>query len=119
MQQWGVVDFGRGMPVHAAAGFSALASIYAVKKRVFAPGEEERPSNIPLIAIGLGILWFGWLGDNPGNALHADGVAAQAFVNTFIAGGCAMVVWMFTDWVRTGKVSMIGSLTGVAPASSP
>jgi ammonium transporter, Amt family len=113
LMQWGVVDFGGGIVVHAAAGFSALASIYVVKKRVFAPGEEERPSNIPLIAIGLGILWFGWLGDNPGNALHADGVAAQAFVNTFIAGGLAMVVWMFTDWVRTGKVSMIGSLTGV------
>ena len=46
-------------------------------------------------------------------ALAANGVAAQAFVNTFIAGGCAMVVWMFTDWVRTGKVSMVGSLTGV------
>ena len=54
LQQWGVVDFGGGMVVHAAAGFSALASIYVVKKRVFAPGEEERPSNIPLIAIGLG-----------------------------------------------------------------
>ncbi|MEI6725550.1 MAG: ammonium transporter, partial [Actinomycetes bacterium] len=76
-------------------------------------GEEEKPSNIPLIAIGLGLLWFGWLGDNPAGALAANGVAAQAFVNTFIAGGCAMVVWMFTDWVRTGKVSMVGSLTGV------
>jgi len=99
--------------VHGAAGFSALASIYVIKKRVFVPGEEEKPSNIPLIAIGLGLLWFGWLGDNPANALAANGVAAQAFVNTFIAGGCAMVVWMFTDWVRTGKVSMVGSLTGV------
>ena len=113
LQQWGVVDFGGGMVVHAAAGFSALASVFVVRKRVFAPGEEERPSNIPLIAIGLGLLWFGWLGDNPAGALKADGVAAQAFVNTFIAGGCAMIVWLFTDWVRTGKVSMVGSLTGV------
>jgi len=113
LQQWGVLDFGGGMVVHGAAGFSALAAIYVVKKRVFAPGEEERPSNIPLIAIGLGLLWFGWLGDNPAGALKADGVAAQAFVNTFIAGGCAMVVWMFTDWVRVGKASMVGSLTGV------
>ena len=113
LQQWGVLDFGGGMVVHGAAGFSALASIYVVKKRVFAPGEEEKPSNIPLIAIGLGILWFGWLGEIPANALAANGVAAQAFVNTFIAGGCAMVVWMFTDWVRIGKASMVGSLTGV------
>jgi Amt family ammonium transporter len=113
LEQWGVLDFGGGMVVHGAAGFSALASIYVIRKRVFAPGEEERPSNIPLIAIGLGLLWFGWLGDNPAGAFAANGVAAQAFVNTFIAGGCAMVVWMFTDWVRTGKVSMVGSLTGV------
>jgi Amt family ammonium transporter len=113
LEQWGVLDFGGGMVVQGAAGFSALASIYVIKKRVFAPGEEEKPSNIPLIAIGLSLLWFGWLGDNPAGAFAANGVAAQAFVNTFIAGGCAMVVWMLTDWVRTGKVSMVGSLTGV------
>ncbi len=113
LQQWGVLDFGGGMVVHASAGFAALASVYVVKKRVFAPGEDERPSNIPLIAIGLGLLWFGWLGDNPAGAMHANGVAAQAFVNTFIAGGLAMLVWMFTDWVRVGKASMVGALTGV------
>ena len=113
LQQWGVLDFGGGMVVHASAGFAALASVWVVRKRVFAPGEEERPSNIPLIAIGLGLLWFGWLGDNPAGAMHANGVAAQAFVNTFIAGGLAMLVWMFTDWVRTGKAGMVGALTGV------
>ena len=113
LQQWGVLDFGGGMVVHASAGFAALASVWVIGKRVFAPGEEERPSNIPLIAIGLGLLWFGWLGDNPANAMHANGVAAQACVNTFIAGGLAMLVWMFTDWVRTGKASMVGALTGV------
>lgn len=113
LEQWGVLDFGGGIVVHGAAGFSALASVYVIKKRVFGPGEEERPSNIPLIAIGLGLLWFGWLGDNPAGAFAANGVAAQAFVNTFIAGGCAMVVWMLADWMRTRKVSMVGSLTGV------
>ncbi len=113
LQQWGVLDFGGGMVVHASAGFAALASVYVIKKRVFAPGEDERPSNIPLIAIGLGLLWFGWLGDNPANVMHANGMAAQAFVNTFIAGGLAMLVWMFTDWVRIGKASMVGALTGV------
>ena len=113
LQQWGVLDFGGGMVVHASAGFAALASVYVIKKRVFAPGEDERPSNIPLIAIGLGLLWFGWLGDNPANVMHANGMAAQAFVNTFIAGGLAMLVWMFTDWVRVGKASMVGALTGV------
>jgi Amt family ammonium transporter len=113
LQQWGVLDFGGGMVVHGSAGFAALASVWVVGKRVFATGEDERPSNIPLIAIGLGLLWFGWLGDNPANAMRANGVAAQALVNTFIAGGLAMLVWMLTDWVRTRKAGMVGALTGV------
>jgi Amt family ammonium transporter len=67
---------------------------------------------VPLIALGLALLWFGWLGDNPGNALKADGVAAQAFVNTFLAGGLAMLMWLAIEWARTGKMSMVGALTG-------
>ncbi len=86
---------------------------FAIKKRVFADGEKEQPSNIPLIAIGLALLWFGWLGDNPAGALSANGVATQAFVNTFMAGGLAMGMWLIIDCVRTGKASMVGALTGV------
>jgi Amt family ammonium transporter len=113
LAKWGVVDFGGGMVVHASAGFAALASVFAIKKRVFADGEKDAPSNIPLIAIGLALLWFGWLGDNPAGALSANGVATQAFVNTFMAGGLAMGMWLIIDCVRTGKASMIGALTGV------
>jgi Amt family ammonium transporter len=113
LAKWGVVDFGGGMVVHASAGFAALASVFAIKKRVFAEGETDGPSNIPLIAIGLALLWFGWLGDNPAGAMGANGVAAQAFVNTFIAGGLAMGTWLIIDSRRTGKASMIGALTGV------
>jgi len=113
LQQWGVLDFGGGIVVHGSAGFAALASLLVVKKRVFAPGEKEQPSNVPLIALGLTLLWFGWLGDNPAGALAADGVAAQAFVNTFLAGGLAMMMWLAIDWARTGKASMVGGLTGV------
>ncbi len=113
LQQWGVLDFGGGIVVHGSAGFAALASLLVVKKRVFAPGETERPSNVPLIALGLALLWFGWLGDNPAGALAANGVAAQAFVNTFLAGGLAMMMWLAIDWARTGKASMVGCLTGV------
>ena len=112
LQQWGVLDFGGGIVVHGSAGFAALASLLIVKKRVFASGETDRHSHVPLFALGLALLWFGWLGDNPGNALKADGVAAQAFVNTFLAGGLAMLMWMAIDWARTGKVSMVGALTG-------
>ena len=112
LQLWGVLDFGGGIVVHGSAGFTALASLLVVKKRVFASGEADRPSNVPLIALGLALLWFGWLGDNPGNALKADGVAAQAFVNTFLGGGLAMLMWLAIDWARTGKASMVGGLTG-------
>lgn len=112
LQQWGVLDFGGGIVVHGSAGITALASLLVVKKRVFASGEADRPSNVPLFTLGLALLWFGWLGDNPGNALKADGVAAQAFVNTFLAGGLAMLMWLAIDWARTGKVSMVGALTG-------
>ena len=112
LQQWGVLDFGGGIVVHGSAGFTALASLLVVKKRVFASGEADRPSNVPLIALGLALLWFGWLGDNPGNALKADGVAAQAFVNTFLGGGLAMLMWLAIDWARTGKASIVGALTG-------
>lgn len=113
LQQWGVLDFGGGMVVHSSAGFAALASVFVIRKRVFGPDEKERPSNFPLMALGLTLLWFGWLGDNPVNALAADGVAAQAFVNTFIAGGLAMIMWLAIDWARTGKASMVGAMTGV------
>jgi Amt family ammonium transporter len=114
LQQWGVADFGGGLVVHASAGCAALASVFLVKKRSCSPDDEgDKPSNVPLIAIGLTLLWFGWLGANPGAAFKADGIAAQAFVNTFIGGGLAMCVWLAIDYVRTRKASMVGALTGV------
>jgi ammonium transporter, Amt family len=113
LQQWGVADFGGGLVVHASAGFAALASVFLVKKRTACPDEGDKPSSVPLIAIGLALLWFGWLGDNPGAAFKADGVAAQAFANTFLAGGLAMCVWLLFDWIRTRKAGMVGALTGV------
>lgn len=101
------------MPVHAAAGFSALASIFVIGKRRYTSGEHTQPSNLPLVAIGAALLWFGWLGDNPGNAMAADAVATQAFVNTFVAGGLALLVWLLIDWARQGKPGMVGALTGM------
>jgi ammonium transporter, Amt family len=112
LQQWGVLDFAGGMVVHVSAGFAALASVFIVGKRHFTPGERSLPHNIAFVALGTGLLWFGWFGFNGGSALGANGIAAQAFVNTDIAGSIAMCTWLFITWWRDGKPSLVGALTG-------
>jgi Amt family ammonium transporter len=112
LQQLGVVDFAGGMVVHASAGFAALASVFIVGKRRILPNEKVLPHNITYVALGTGLLWFGWFGFNGGSALGANGLAAAAFVNTDIAGSIAMITWLFTSWIHEGKPSMTGALTG-------
>jgi ammonia channel protein AmtB len=111
LQQWDVLDLSGGIVVHGSAGFAVLASLLVVKKRVVVGSEGDAPSNVPLIFLGLAPLWFGRLGDNPVGAMAANGIAAQAFVNTFLAGSLGMLMWVAIDWARTGKASMICSLT--------
>jgi ammonium transporter, Amt family len=112
LAQWGVLDFAGGMVVHASAGFAALASVWVVGARHLAPGEKPVPSNIAYIALGTGLLWFGWFGFNAGSALAANGVAAQAFVNTLVAASVAMCTWLAIGWWKLGKPSMVGACTG-------
>jgi ammonium transporter, Amt family len=112
LQEWGVLDFAGGMVVHVSAGFAALASVWVVGKRKFMKGERSVPHNIAFVALGTGLLWFGWFGFNGGSALAANGIAAQAFVNTDIAGSIAMCTWLFITWWRDGKPSLVGALTG-------
>jgi Amt family ammonium transporter len=64
------------------------------------------------VALGAGLLWFGWFGFNGGSALAANGVAAVAFVNTDLAASFAMLAWMALDWIRNGKPSVVGAMTG-------
>ena len=111
-QQLGVVDFAGGIVVHISAGFAALASVFIVGKRKLLPNEKTQPHNITYVALGTGLLWFGWFGFNGGSALAANGVASIAFVNTDIAGSLAMITWMFISWIHEGKPSMTGALTG-------
>ena len=73
----GVVDFAGGIVVHVSAGFAALASVFFVGKRKIKPGESTAPHNIAFVALGTGLLWFGWFGFNGGSALGANGVAAR------------------------------------------
>jgi Amt family ammonium transporter len=112
LAKWGALDFAGGMVVHVSAGFAALASVWVVGSRTFAPDEQKLPHNVAFVALGTGLLWFGWFGFNGGSALGANGIAAQAFVNTDIAGSIAMCTWLFISWWKDGKPSLIGAFTG-------
>lgn len=109
----GVVDFAGGIVIHTAAGFSALATARFLGARKTRPGESESdPASLPLVALGAGLLWFGWFGFNAGGAYAADALAAYAFTNTMLAGSIAMLVWMFWEWRRNGRPSFSGVLVG-------
>jgi len=112
LAKMGLVDFAGGIVVHLSAGIAALASVFVVGKRRLQPGEKLLPHNVAFVALGTGLLWFGWFGFNGGSALAANGVAATAFVNTDIAGSVAMIVWLGLSWAREHKPSMTGALTG-------
>ena len=109
----GVVDFAGGIVVHVSAGFSALATVIFMGPRDdIAPGEKAEPNNLPLVAVGAGLLWFGWFGFNAGGAYAGDGLAAYAFTNTTISGSIAMLVWMLLDWRHERRPSFSGVLVG-------
>jgi Amt family ammonium transporter len=109
LAQWGVRDFAGGIVVHATAGFAALASVIYVGKR---RSTEGVPNSIPLIAIGTGLLWFGWYGFNAGSELDVDAVTGLAFVNTDIAASFAAIVWLVIEWSQARKPKFVGLLTG-------
>ena len=109
----GVVDFAGGIVVHVSAGFAALATVIFLGPRDdIAPGEKPEPNNLPLVAVGAGLLWFGWFGFNAGGAYAGDGLAAYAFTNTTISGSIAMLVWMMLDWRAARRPSFSGVLVG-------
>ena len=112
LAKMGVVDFAGGIVVHVTAGIAALASVIFVGKRKILPEENTAPHNIAFVALGTGLLWFGWFGFNGGSALAANGIAAIAFVNTDIAGSVAMVIWLIISWKHEKRPSLVGALTG-------
>lgn len=107
--EWGVLDFAGGIAVHILAGFAALASVFFVGARV---DKNSTPNSIPLVAIGTGLLWFGWYGFNAGSELGVDGVTTLAFLNTDIAASFALVTWLVIEWCRSRKPKLVGVLTG-------
>jgi Amt family ammonium transporter len=109
LQKWGVLDFAGGIVVHNIAGIAALASVlYVGKRRVKDPG----PHSIPLVALGTGLLWFGWYGFNAGSEFRVDSVTATAFLNTDIAASFAGVTWLAIEWFTSHKPKLLGLLTG-------
>jgi len=109
LQQWGVEDFAGGIVVHNIAGMAALASIIFVGKRLF---PDKGPHSIPLVALGTGLLWFGWYGFNAGSELKVNAITATAFLNTDIAASFAGVVWLVMAWIFEKKPKFLGLLTG-------
>lgn len=109
LAQWGVRDFAGGIVVHATAGFAALASVIYVGKR---RDKESPPNSIPLIAIGTGLLWFGWYGFNAGSELDVDAKTGLAFVNTDVAASFAAITWLLIEWSMSRKPKFVGLLTG-------
>jgi Amt family ammonium transporter len=109
LQRWGVLDFAGGIVVHNIAGLAALASVlYVGKRRIL----DRGPHSIPLVALGTGLLWFGWYGFNAGSEMRVDSVTASAFLNTDIAASFAAVAWLAVAWFRERKPKFLGLLTG-------
>jgi Amt family ammonium transporter len=108
----GVLDFAGGAVVHINAGVSALALVLLLGKRRGFRSEVMEPNNIPMVALGAGLLWFGWFGFNAGSALVANGVAANAFVATNLAAATAGLTWMIISWIHH-RPSLLGTVTGV------
>ncbi|HAN18140.1 MAG: ammonium transporter [Bacteroidetes bacterium GWC2_33_15] len=109
LAEWGVLDFAGGIVVHATAGFAALASVFYVGARV---DKNSTPNSIPLVAIGSGLLWFGWYGFNAGSEVAVDGITVTAFLNTDIAASFATITWLIIEWSRERKPKLVGLLTG-------
>ncbi len=109
LNRWGVLDFAGGIVVHNTAGLAALASILYVGRRKVV---ENIPHNVPLIALGTGLLWFGWYGFNAGSELRVDSITASAFLNTDIAASFAAATWLLVEWTNARQPKFVGLLTG-------
>jgi ammonium transporter, Amt family len=109
LAEWGVLDFAGGIVVHATAGFAALASVFYIGARV---NKNSTPNSIPLVAIGSGLLWFGWYGFNAGSEISVDFITSTAFLNTDVAASFATVAWVVVEWIRERRPKFVGLLTG-------
>ena len=122
--QWGALDFAGGTVVHINAGIAGLIGCFMLGKRIGYGKELMAPHSLTMTMIGAALLWVGWFGFNAGSNLEANGVAALAMLNTFVAAAAAAVAWLFVEWATKGKPSLLGMVSGavaglvaVTPAS--
>jgi len=110
--QMGALDFAGGTVVHVNAGVAGLIGAFLVGKRIGYGREALKPHSLTMTMIGASLVWFGWFGFNAGSALEANGSAALAFLNTYLATACAVLAWTTAEWILKGKPSMLGAASG-------
>lgn len=110
--KWGALDFAGGTVVHINAGIAGLVGCVLLGKRIGYGKELMAPHSLTMTLIGGALLWVGWFGFNAGSNLEANGTAALAMVNTFVATAAAAVAWLFVEWAVKGKPSMLGMVSG-------
>lgn len=113
LAQLGAIDFAGGTVVHLSSGISALVCAVVIGKRRGYPTVRHPPHDLTMTVIGAGILWFGWFGFNAGSALHADGLASLALVNTHLAAAAGALTWVLVEGARVKKATMLGVASGL------
>ena len=109
----GALDFAGGDVVHISSGLTGLVLCLLLGKRKGFGMMSYRPHNVPFVALGATLLWFGWFGFNAGSEFAPDGVAALALVNTVVASGAALASWMIVERIKVGKPTLVGAATGL------
>ena len=109
----GALDFAGGDVVHISSGLTGLILCLMLGKRKGFGMMSYRPHNVPFVALGAALLWFGWFGFNAGSEFVTDGVAGLALINTVVASGAALVSWMIVERVKVGKPTLVGAATGL------
>ena len=109
----GLMDFAGGTVVHVTAGTAAVVAAMVLGPRRGFPGHVQPPHNMTLTVAGAAMLWVGWFGFNGGSALAANGDAAMALTVTHISAAAGAFTWMLIEWLRYGKPSALGAVTGM------
>ncbi len=116
---WGALDFAGGTVVHINAGIAGLVGCIVVGKRLGFNKEAMPPHSLTMTMIGASLLWVGWFGFNAGSNLESNGLAALAFLNTFIATAAAALAWCIVEQLSHGRPSLLGAVTGAVAAWWP
>lgn len=111
--EMGLLDFAGGTVVHITAGVAALVAALVIGPRKGFPGQAFMPHNLTMTVTGAGMLWVGWFGFNAGSALAANGDAGMAMLVTHISAAAGSLAWMMMEWIRHGKPSVLGIVTGM------